>query len=212
VCLAAARVEAQIVACAAGAETQPIEAALARIEASVDPCGDSSEIRAMLATLRGCTTATYQICSSPVVSRNLFDRLPAESGTRPTRIITWNPDLESDLEAGCDGDPSKPVRRDPTASLLHELVHAAHDCLGIDPGQLEFEAVRIENIYRRAAGLCQRSHYGDDPLPAELRKTCDAVHCTCSAPDGSGEVAHLADKEDASAEPRGRLGDSAESR
>ncbi len=210
-CLAA-RTEAQIATGVAGAETPPIEAALARIAASVDPCGESPEVRGVVATVRACAAATYEIRVSGAAARNLFDRLPAEPGQRPTRIITWNPDLTSDLETGCDGDPTKPVRRDPTASLVHELAHAAYDCLGIDAGPLEFEAVRIENIYRRAAKLCQRSYYGDDPLPATLLKTCDAVHCTCNPPNGSGAVAPLADKEDASPEPRGRLGDSAENR
>jgi hypothetical protein len=43
--------------------------------------------------------------------------------------------------------------RDPTASLVHELAHAAQDCSGLNPGEHELEAVRIENIYRRASGL-----------------------------------------------------------
>jgi hypothetical protein len=96
----------------------------------------------------------------------VFDR-PVDHHGRPLRrTIGWNPALRSELEPGRDGDPGEPLRRDPTASLLHELVHAAHDCQGLNPGEHEFEAVRIENIYRRAAGLCQRPGYGDEPLPA----------------------------------------------
>ena len=67
------------------------------------------------------------------------------------------------------------VTRDPTASLLHEIVHAVHDCEGLDPGAHELDAVRIENIYRRAAGLCQRTGYGDVPLPAAMVRVCDSA-------------------------------------
>lgn len=210
--MASTPVQAQIVACAGGADEHRIAEALARIEASLDPCGESRELRSVLEVLRACPTATYQVCTSGEATRNLFDRPRAAPGERPTRVITWNPGLTSELEDGCDGDRSQPVRRDATASLLHELVHAAHDCLGIDPGDLELEAVRIENIYRRAAGLCQRSSYGDEALPARLRKTCNAEHCPCSAPVEPGEVAHLANEEGASPGMRIRLGDSVENR
>lgn len=203
---------AQLVACSGGADEQRVEEALRRIEASLDPCGETRELRSVLEVLRGCPTASYHVCTSREATRNLFDRPPSGVGERPARVITWNPALTSELEDSCDGDPSQPVRRDATASLLHELVHAAHDCLGVDPGNLELEAVRIENIYRRAAGLCQRSSYGDEPLPARLRKTCNAEHCPCSSPIEPGEVAHLENEEGASPELRIRLGDSAESR
>src|SRR5262245_3193712 len=71
--------------------------------------------------------------------------------------------------------------RDPVASLLHEIVHAAHDCAGLDAGEYELEAVRVENIYRRAAGLCPRHGYGDDRLAVEPTKGCAPAHCDCSA-------------------------------
>jgi hypothetical protein len=96
--------------------------------------------------------------------------------------ITWNPELQSDLEETCDGDRTRAVRRDPTASLLHELVHAGQECAGLNPGEHELEAVRIENIYRRAAGLCQRTGYGDALLPPEMVRTCRTGDCPCSAP------------------------------
>src|SRR5262249_42026175 len=40
--------------------------------------------------------------------------------------------------------------------------------------------VRVENIYRRAAGLCPRSGYGDDRLTAEPTKGCAPERCECS--------------------------------
>ena len=93
--------------------------------------------------------------------------------------------LRSELEWGCDGDPDKAVRRDPAASLLHELVHAVQDCAGMDPADHEFEAVQIENIYRRANKLCQRTRYGNEPLPSEMRVSCEPTDCRC---DSAGRV------------------------
>jgi hypothetical protein len=91
--------------------------------------------------------------------RNWFDRPNGD----PTRIrtITWNRGWPPPIEFSCDGDPGKPVLRDATASSC-ELAHAAQDCDGLDPTANEFDAVRIESIYRRAAGLCQRTVYGTD--------------------------------------------------
>src|SRR5262249_37307660 len=103
--------------------------------------------------------------------------------------IIWNPELRSELERGCDGDPARPVVRDPVASLLHEMVHAVDDCEGRDASAHELEAVRIENIYRRAAGLCQRAAYGETPLPAEVVKSCSPAH----SPAGSRHGAHWRD-------------------
>jgi hypothetical protein len=42
--------------------------------------------------------------------------------------------------------------------------------------------VRIENIYRRAAGLCQRHGYGEAVLPASMVRLCTAGECPCSIP------------------------------
>lgn len=185
--LGPALVESQLVPCNTEAETPSIAKALLNIEQSVDPCGDSAEVIAVLQELKRCKKTSYRICSDPKIDRNTFDRpVDADEQTLP-RTISWNPDLRSQLELGCDGDPSKPVLRDPTASLLHELAHAAQDCEGLNPGEHELEAVRTENIYRRAAGLCQRQRYGDDPLPAEMVKICAAGRCPCSHPNDPGD-------------------------
>jgi len=55
-----------------------------------------------------------------------------------------------------------------------ELVHALDACEGRNPCEHELEAVRVENVYRRAAGLCQRTRYGDVPLPASMTNYCSA--------------------------------------
>ncbi len=194
------------------ADAEQLDAALARIAASRDPCGQSDQVRAVLDTLRHCPR-TYRVCIDPEISRNVFDR-PTDDRAESARTISWNPTLRTALENSCDGDDGEPVRRDPTASLLHELVHAAHDCLGWDPGAHEFDAVRVENIYRRGAGLCQRTRYGDAPLPAESLIACAPGHCTCAAaqppaaPDGAAAAlqraaasrsgGHAADQRDAS--------------
>ena len=177
--------QAELKACRQSADTERIIHALAQIEQSVDPCGESAQVLEVLETLKHCTKATYQICTNPQVDRNLFDRPSIEATSELGRTITWNPTLRSQLEPTCDGDAASPVLRDPTASLLHELVHAAHDCLGIDPGEHEIEAVRIENIYRRAAGLCQRRGYGEEHLPAHFVKTCFPGDCPCSSGDST---------------------------
>jgi hypothetical protein len=175
--LLAAPLDAQLVRCAQDADAPAIARALLAIERSEDPCGESSELRAMLDALRSCSRATYEICTDGRMDRNVFDRSPDA-----TRTITWNPTLTSELEVGCNDDPHRPVLRDPTASLVHELAHAAQDCQGLNPGAHELEAVRIENIYRRAAGLCQRRGYGDEALPADMVKPCTAAACQCSSP------------------------------
>lgn len=173
---------AQVAACPGDTQAQRITEALGRIERSIDPCGESAQIAEVFAQLKRCTAGTYRICTSLAIDRNVFDRPIGEQGQALPRTITWNPELRSTLEPGCDGDPTKPVPRDPTASLLHELVHAVQDCAGLNPGEYELEAVRIENIYRRATGLCQRSSYGDEPLPATMMRTCTAGNCPCSVP------------------------------
>src|SRR5262249_59425141 len=90
--------------------------------------------------------------------------------------------VRSYRERSCYEDPGARVLRAPTASLVHELAHAAQDCEGLNPGEHELEAVRLENVYRRAAGLPQRHGYGDDPLPAVMVRTCTPGRCTCSPP------------------------------
>jgi len=151
------------------AQRATVAHALARIAQSVDPCGETDALRALLDRLEDCG---YDVRTSATADRNLFDR----------STIVWNPGLRSELEPSCDGDPSVPVVRDPTASLLHELVHAADECDGRNPGEHELDAVRIENVYRRAAGLCQRTGYGDEPLPAPMRRRCGPAGCDCAIP------------------------------
>ena len=165
---------------AAGAHARPapchrtedatrIGAALERIRRSVDPCGQSAELVAVIDRFERCTRGRYEICTDETASRNLLE----PHGTGETGTIIWNPELRSVLELGCDGDPTRFVVRDPVASLLHELVHAADACDGLDPAARELEAVRLENVYRRAAGLCQRSAYGDRPLGGDALTRCD---------------------------------------
>ena len=163
---------AELVPCRRQADSLRIAEALRTIRNSVDPCGESPQVLQIIETLERCATARYEVCTSGQASRNMFDR---PNDRRELRTIIWNPELRSELEPACDGDPKQPVLRDPTASLLHELVHAAHDCAGLDPGAQELEAVRIENIYRRAAGLCQRGGDGEHPLASP----CVGGSCAC---------------------------------
>jgi len=159
-----------------GLDARPVADALRRIDRSVDPCGETATLRALLKSLERCG---YEIRTSSTAHRNLFHG----------RTITWNPGLRSELEPACEDGPGMPVVRDPTASLLHELVHALDGCDGRNPGEHEFEAVRIENIYRRAAGLCQRTRYGDAALPASMRRRCAPGGCTCAVPDAPARPA-----------------------
>ena len=169
---------AEMVPCRHVSNARQVEDALARLRDARDPCGESAEMAAVLDALAGCPTARYEICVSVSADRNLFDRPSTRDGIR---TIVWNPGLSSELEPRCEpgGDA---LRREPTASLLHEIVHAAHDCAGLDPGQLELDAVRVENIYRRAAGLRQRGAYGTERLPAGMTRSCEPGACTCAVP------------------------------
>lgn len=182
--LASLPAKAQLVACSREALPQVIADALSAIERSTDPCGESTEVTAVLETLRGCTTRTYQICTDTTARRNVFDR-GASAGLPQT--ITWNPELRSELDTACEGGACRSLVRDPVASLVHELAHAAQDCHGLNPGEHELEAVRIENIYRRAVGLGQRTVYGEERLPPAMAKVCDAQTCPCSQPRDAAE-------------------------
>ncbi len=158
-------------------EAQAVEVvtpALQTLQTTADACGQPLQIAALLEELDQCPGRRFEICADSEIGRNVFDR--------QTGVISWNPSLRTELEEGCDGDVTEPVYRDPTASLLHEIVHAVQDCRGINPGEHEVEAVAIENLYRRASGLCQRSRYGDDPLPPEAWSACTPVGNACATP------------------------------
>ncbi|HYD48986.1 MAG TPA: hypothetical protein VEB21_11590, partial [Terriglobales bacterium] len=181
-------IRAQLATC--GEQDDPkIADAWRRIEASVDPCGEHVEIQEVLETIRRCNGSSYRVCTSVAADRNTFDPPSRRRGSARVGTITWNPTLRTELEAECDGDSDQPVRRDPTASLLHELVHAAQDCQDLEASELEMEAVRIENIYRRAAGLCQRTRYGEEPLPAQFTRACSPGRCSCERPSNGLQMA-----------------------
>jgi hypothetical protein len=181
----AAGLRAELISGREPSDARRVAETLARLRQAADPCGESAEVKAVLDAIAACRPARYEIRVSPDAERNLFDRPNARDAVR---TILWNPDLRSELEARWD-DGGAAVRREPAASLLHELVHAAHDCAGLDPGQYELEAVRIENIYRRAAGLAQRAGYGVELLPAAMRRTCEPGACSCDVPGLALEAA-----------------------
>lgn len=172
---------AQPITCGAPDEYPQVQEALRLIRESVDPCGESQEITNLLDGLARCTATAYQVCPNPTSRLNFFDRPVGARSRGLARTLVWNPTLRTPLEIGCDGDPARPVARDPVASLLHELVHAAQDCQGLNPSEHELEAVRIENIYRRAVGLCQRTRYGSELLPTHMVRSCEPSACMCSA-------------------------------
>jgi hypothetical protein len=160
---------------ATGAE---VKAALAQIAAGIDPCTESAELTDLVREFRRCAKFGYRVCKDPHSERNFIE--PGERTKGIPTTITWNPELQTELERGCGGQSNRPVLRDPIASLLHEVVHAVQDCHGLNPADHEFEAVRIENIYRRASGLCQRTRYGDEPLPAAMIIACEPGNCFCT--------------------------------
>jgi hypothetical protein len=199
----AAGAHARLVPCRQPADAGQVADALVRIRRSVDPCGESQQVVAVLDRLERCPNARYEICTDGLASRNLLE--PHGEGEPGT--IVWNPQLRSELERGCDGDPARPVLRDPVASLLHEMVHAVDDCEGRNPSTHELEAVRVENIYRRAAGLCQRSAYGDAPLGAETMKVCAPEHSPTATPSTAPHTPRPgADRQVASPAPTGEIG------
>jgi NleD-like pathogen effector protein (putative zinc metallopeptidase) len=180
VMLGSSPARAELRACdPSAAEARELADALDRVARAVDPCGESPLVADVLAAIARCRARSYRICTRPTSRRNEMERPEDARGAPLPRTIVWNPALRTELERGCDGDPAAPVLRDPTASLLHELVHAADDCRGVNPGEHELDAVRIENAYRRAAGLCQRTGYGDVPLPASVVRSCGPRRCAC---------------------------------
>jgi hypothetical protein len=183
--VASGETKAELLGC--GPRTADVSEALERIRASIDPCGESVEILDLLEQVERCAERRYRVCVDTQAGRNVFDR-PADEKNLEVRTVTWNPELRTHLEDGCDGDPTRAVERDPTASLLHELAHAAQDCAGLNPAEHELEAVRIENIYRRAAGICQRTGYGMKPLPAGSVRLCTSRPCSCVTPPYRGVV------------------------
>jgi hypothetical protein len=164
--------------CEDAAAARDVGAALNQIEASIDPCGESAEILKIVGEFRTCAGLGYRICRDRDSARNFIEPGLRAAGIPTT--ITWNPELRTELERGCGEDSQQPVLRDPVASLLHEVAHAVQDCHGLDPTQHEFEAVRIENIYRRARGLCQRTRYGDEHLPVNMTVPCEPGNCRCA--------------------------------
>ena len=177
---------AQLVPCGDQGDTDTVASALTAIERSVDPCGESADLVATVESVRRCGVARYQICVSSTADRNLFDR-PTRFHPSDRRTITWNPELRSALDPD-HGDDWAAMLRDPTASLVHELAHAAQDCAGLNPGEHELEAVRVENIYRRASGLPQRPGYGSQPLPAAMTTGCTPGECSCERPAGATQA------------------------
>jgi hypothetical protein len=163
--------------CEAASAAGDVGAALKQIEASIDPCGESIEITNVVRQFRICAPRGYRVCRDPESARNFIE--PGLHEGIPT-TITWNPELRTELEGGCGTQAEQPVLRDPIASLLHEVTHAVQHCHGLDPTQHEFEAVRVENIYRRAQGLCQRTRYGDERLPVSMTVPCEPGNCHCA--------------------------------
>ncbi len=106
VLIGATRARCELVACDRVADTRQIGKALERIAHSVDPCGESAEVIAVLDTLRRCSRMSYEICTDTHIERNVFDRPMDEHGQPLRRTIGWNPGLRSELERGCDGDPA----------------------------------------------------------------------------------------------------------
>src|SRR6185436_1259490 len=102
VLIAPAAAHSGLVPCRDGAAAERISDALGRIRRSLDPCGESAEVTAMLARLERCVG--YEVCTSVTADRNLF----------AGRTITWNPELRSEIEPACEGDLAAPIRRDPT--------------------------------------------------------------------------------------------------
>src|SRR5579862_229631 len=79
--------EAQLAPCSGNRD---VADALTRIEESIDPCGESSQIARVLNELKRCSANVYRVCVDPNADRNYFDR-PIETDGAMPRTITWNP-------------------------------------------------------------------------------------------------------------------------
>src|SRR5262245_55236247 len=101
VLLMAAGADARLVPCRQPADAGQVADALDRLRSSVDPCGESAQVLAVIDGLERCKTAPYEICTDGMTSRNLLEpHADDEPGT-----IIWNPQLRSKLERGCVRDP-----------------------------------------------------------------------------------------------------------
>jgi hypothetical protein len=93
--------------------------------------------------------------------------------------VYWNPDNDNFYSF-------ETVRRDPTASLIHELAHAAQSVLGEAPrdriSMEDLGGVYIENMYRRSnPPLPMRTSYGLAPLdPNALLPCCGSPNVGCN--------------------------------
>ena len=112
-----------------------------------------------------------------------------QNGTGTGSTVTWDPSFTDPYADG--------TRRDPCASLFHELVHAADFDKGTDDGaagangiiKAEIKACTEENKYRHGNGLPQRKKYGDKDLPegSIIKDRKDDV------PVDTTEVSHVVD-------------------
>ncbi len=110
-------------------------------------------------------TFSNQNLGENAVSDNKGDE---SNGKGTGSTVTWNPHDKSPIP----GDPG--VNLDPCATLLHELTHSWDNATGkLNRGEYgnskiqtcEVIATTVENDFRAANGLPQRTKYGDDPLP-----------------------------------------------
>ncbi|WP_405177746.1 VWD domain-containing protein [Nocardia sp. NBC_01377] len=106
-----------------------------------------------------------------------------------TDLHPWRPgrDVEINWVPGKHGElyPGENVRRDRCAELIHEMAHAKDAADKIDRGTRcrvrntsygaspdEVHAVGVENDYRRATGLPQRTSYSGNSIPPDGQE-CD---------------------------------------
>jgi hypothetical protein len=168
-----------------GTPQQTLDAALDRIEHCKD-CTHDERLRRELAALRtSATVVTVQLRYE--TGKLKWERMRTKNmrrtddhrvmlkGLARDVIITWN--LAIDAVPG----PGDCHQADPVSNLSHELHHAYQllyaipirpaDHFPVDPN--EADAVSVENIYRRCAGMCQRDHYGFHNVPATTTCPCD---------------------------------------
>jgi hypothetical protein len=150
-----------------GHRRDPDRCAFDTIRRSIDPCGESAQIVDMVDRFERCTRASYEICTDGTASRNL--REPRGVDERGT--IIWNPALRSELRRGCDGDPARPVMRDPWRRCCTSSSTRWTTAKDATRRRVSWRP-SVEDVYRRAVGLCQRSGYGDQLLGAEARRAC----------------------------------------
>lgn len=151
-----------------GIDVEGDDAFKQKVQKALDELSKSKAGKEVLDALKG-SDKVHKIKETnvPKGSGNRPDDMgKAGNGTGTGSTTKWEPNGTEKYD--------EDVNRDPTAALLHELVHACDADKGTRDGSVdagsgikknEIETTKKENAYRKEKGLPERQKYGGKPLP-----------------------------------------------